>query len=65
MCVVRQEKVGKLQTACTTTVAEGQAFITESAEIAQARKLRFSCCWGTIAGLPGVPMRAASANYRT
>jgi NADH-quinone oxidoreductase subunit G len=38
MCVVRQEKVGKLQTACTTTVAEGQAFITESAEIAQARK---------------------------
>ena len=38
MCVVRQEKVGKLQTACTTTVAEGQVFITESAEIAQARK---------------------------
>src|SRR5580658_2511489 len=24
MCVVRQEKVPKLQTACTTTVAEGQ-----------------------------------------
>jgi NADH-quinone oxidoreductase subunit G len=38
MCVVRQEKVPKLQTACTTTVAEGQVFITESAEIAQARK---------------------------
>jgi NADH-quinone oxidoreductase subunit G len=38
MCVVRQEKVGKLQTACTTTVAEGQVFITESPEIAQARK---------------------------
>ena len=38
MCVVRQEKVGKLQTACTTTVAEGQVFITESDEIAQARK---------------------------
>src|ERR1035437_7962075 len=38
MCVVRQDKVGKLQTACTTTVAEGQVFITESAEIAQARK---------------------------
>jgi NADH-quinone oxidoreductase subunit G len=38
MCVVRQEKVGKLQTACTTAVAEGQVFITESAEIAQARK---------------------------
>jgi NADH-quinone oxidoreductase subunit G len=38
MCVVRQEKVPKLQTACTTIVAEGQSFITESAEIAQARK---------------------------
>jgi NADH-quinone oxidoreductase subunit G len=38
MCVVRQEKVPKLQTACTTTVAEGQVFVTESAEIAQARK---------------------------
>jgi NADH-quinone oxidoreductase subunit G len=38
MCVVRQEKVPKLQTACTTTVAEGQVFFTESAEIAQARK---------------------------
>ena len=38
MCVVRQEKVPKLQTACTTTVAEGQVFVTESEEIAQARK---------------------------
>jgi NADH-quinone oxidoreductase subunit G len=38
MCVVRQEKVPKLQTACTTTVAEGQVFTTESPEIAQARK---------------------------
>src|SRR5215469_16707869 len=38
MCVVRQEKVPKLQTACTTPVAEGNVFITESAEIAQARK---------------------------
>jgi NADH-quinone oxidoreductase subunit G len=38
MCVVRQEKVPKLQTACTTTVAEGQIFVTESPEITQARK---------------------------
>lgn len=38
MCVVRQEKVPKLQTACTTIVAEGQSFITESEEIAAARK---------------------------
>ena len=38
MCVVRQVKVPKLQTACTTTVADGQVFVTESDEIAQARK---------------------------
>jgi NADH-quinone oxidoreductase subunit G len=38
MCVVRQEKVPKLQTACTTTVAEGHVFTTDSPEIAQARK---------------------------
>jgi NADH-quinone oxidoreductase subunit G len=38
MCLVRQEKVPKLQTACTTTVAEGQVFITDSPEITQSRK---------------------------
>jgi NADH-quinone oxidoreductase subunit G len=38
MCLVRQEKVPKLQTACTTTVAEGQVFITDSEEIQQSRK---------------------------
>ncbi|MGA2636009.1 MAG: molybdopterin-dependent oxidoreductase, partial [Terracidiphilus sp.] len=38
MCVVREAKVRKLLTACTTTVAEGLDFITESEEIAQARK---------------------------
>jgi NADH-quinone oxidoreductase subunit G len=38
MCVVRIEKVPKLATACTTTVAEGMNVTTESPEIAQARK---------------------------
>jgi NADH-quinone oxidoreductase chain G len=38
MCVVRQEKAPKLQTACTTTVAEGLVFYTETDEIKQARK---------------------------
>jgi NADH-quinone oxidoreductase subunit G len=38
MCVVRLEKVPKLQTACTTPVAEGMVVATESPEIAQARK---------------------------
>ena len=38
MCVVRQEKVPKLQTACTTQVAEGQVFFTDTPEVIQARK---------------------------
>ncbi len=38
MCVVRIEKMPKLQTACTTPVAEGMVVITDSPEIAQARK---------------------------
>lgn len=38
MCVVRLEKVPKLQTACTTTVAEGMVVHTETDEIKQARK---------------------------
>ncbi|MHB8889916.1 MAG: molybdopterin-dependent oxidoreductase [Acidobacteriaceae bacterium] len=38
MCVVRQEKVPKLQTACTTPVAEGQVFFTDTDEVKQARK---------------------------
>ena len=38
MCVVRQEKVPKLQTACTTQVAEGQVFFTDTPEVIQSRK---------------------------
>ena len=38
MCVVRIEKMPKLQTACTTPVTEGMVVISESPEIAQARK---------------------------
>ena len=38
MCVVRVEKMPKLQTACTTPVAEGMIVQTETPEIAQARK---------------------------
>jgi NADH-quinone oxidoreductase subunit G len=38
MCLVRQEKVGKLQTACTTHIAEGQVFFTDTNEIHQARR---------------------------
>jgi len=38
MCVVRIEKMPKMQTACTTPVAEGMVVFTETDEIKQARK---------------------------
>jgi len=38
MCVVRIERMPKLQTACTTTVAEGMVVLTDTPEIKQARK---------------------------
>src|ERR1700687_1796824 len=38
MCLVEVEKMPKLQTACTTPVAEGMVVITESDKIKQARK---------------------------
>ncbi len=38
MCVVRIEKMPKLQTACTTPITEGMVVQTETPEIAQARK---------------------------
>jgi NADH-quinone oxidoreductase subunit G len=38
MCVVRQEKVPKLQTACTTQIAEDQVFYTDTPEVIQSRK---------------------------
>src|ERR1700761_788436 len=38
MCMVRIEKMPKLQTACTTPIAEGMVVHTEIPEITQARK---------------------------
>jgi NADH-quinone oxidoreductase subunit G len=38
MCLVKIEKMPKLQTACTTTVAEGMVVVTDSDEVKQARK---------------------------
>jgi NADH-quinone oxidoreductase subunit G len=38
MCLVEIEKIPKLQTACTTPVAEGMVVATESDKIKQARK---------------------------
>jgi NADH-quinone oxidoreductase subunit G len=38
MCVVKIEKMPKLQTACTTVVSEGMTVTTDSDEVRQARK---------------------------
>jgi NADH-quinone oxidoreductase subunit G len=38
MCLVKIEKMPKLQTACTTVITEGMAVTTDSREIHQARK---------------------------
>jgi NADH-quinone oxidoreductase subunit G len=38
MCLVKIEKMPKLQTACTTVITEGMTVTTESDEIRQARK---------------------------
>ena len=38
MCLVKIEKMPKLQTACTTVVSEGMTVTTDSAEVVQARK---------------------------
>jgi len=38
MCVVRIEKMPKLQTACTVPITEGMVVTTESDEVKQARK---------------------------
>jgi NADH-quinone oxidoreductase subunit G len=38
MCVVKVEKMPKLQTACTTVVTEGMVVQTDSEEVRQARK---------------------------
>jgi NADH-quinone oxidoreductase subunit G len=38
MCLVKIEKMPKLQTACTTVISDGMAVTTESEEVKQARK---------------------------
>ena len=38
MCLVKIEKMPKLQTACTTVIGEGMIVITDSDEVKQARK---------------------------
>jgi NADH-quinone oxidoreductase subunit G len=65
MCLVKIEKMPKLQTACTTVIGEGMIVTTDSEEIKQARKAMVECCWGTIRWIVRCATRAASANCRT
>ena len=48
MCLVKVEKMPKLQTACTTVIGEGMVVTTDSDEVHQARKAWWNCCWATI-----------------
>ena len=65
MCLVKIEKMPKLQTACTTVIGEGMIVTTDSDEIRQARKAWSNCCWETIPWIVRCAMPAANANCRT
>jgi hypothetical protein len=65
MCVVRQEKVPKLQTACTTTVAEGQVFTTESPKSFRPAKPPSNCSSATTRSTAPSATPAASVSCRT
>src|SRR6202167_1436183 len=47
MCLVKVEKMPKLQTACTTVVGEGMVVSTDTPEIHQARKSMVEMLVGT------------------
>jgi len=58
MCVVKIEKMPKLQTACTTVVTEGMIVATDSDEVRQARQGNGRvAAWQSSARLPGMRRR--------
>ena len=65
MCLVKIEKMPKLQTACTTVISEGMIVTSDSDEIRQARKAWWRCCWEIIRWTVRCAMPAANANCRT
>jgi NADH dehydrogenase/NADH:ubiquinone oxidoreductase subunit G len=65
MCLVRLEKVPKLQTACTTPVAEGMVVTPKATRSPRRAKPPSSCCWAIIPSTARSAMPAASANCRT
>ena len=64
MCMVKIEKMPKLQTACTTVISEGMNVTTGGEEVEQARKSMVEMLLGNHSTAP-FAMLAASANCRT
>ena len=65
MCLVKVEKMPKLQTACTTVVGEGMIVTTDSPRFTRPASRWWNCCWETIPWIARSAMPAASANCRT
>ena len=65
MCLVKVENMPKLQTACTTVVAEGMIVTSDSEEVRQARKSMVEMCSGNILWIVRCAMRWRCANCRT
>ena len=65
MCLVEIEKMPKMQTACTTPVAEGMVVQTETEKVVQARKATLELLLATIRSIARSATPAASANCRT
>ena len=65
MCLVEIEKMPKLQTACTTPVAEGMVVTTETTRSSRPARRCSNCCSATIRSTARCAMPAANANCRT
>ena len=65
MCLVKVEKMPKLQTACTTVVSEGMVVAPTAMKSAGAQGDGRDCCWATIRSIARCAMPVASANCRT
>src|SRR5207244_4538552 len=62
MCLVKIERIPKLQTACTTVISEGMTVTTESDEIRQARKSMVDLLLAIITSTARSPIRTANAK---
>ena len=65
MCLVRIEKMPKLQTACTVPITDGMVVATDTDEVRQARKSMIELLLGNHPLDCPVATPAANANCRT